>query len=187
MNAWQKEWPIKGFDFSRAGDGAMQLKDVMRRLGLPGDVIRRASVGAYEAELNVIILEENIWQIDFWCWVVKQFELHHGDCRLSPRFLTDEAAVIEFLGRRPPDEPAVVVHATDAIVKFKPELVTSEYRTLTDEQRQIAQAVLGGANTPESILEVTDLPAARVMTALTLLELDGVLGRENGVIVIHKK
>ncbi len=55
MNAWQKEWPIKGFDFSRAGDGAMQLKDVMRRLGLPGDVIRRASVGAYEAELNVII------------------------------------------------------------------------------------------------------------------------------------
>lgn len=59
--------------------------------------------------------------------------------------------------------------------------------TLTDEQRQIAQAVLGGANTPESILEVTDLPAARVMTALTLLELDGVLGRENGVIVIHKK
>ena len=55
MNAWQKEWPIKGFDFSRAGDGAMQLKDVMRRLGLPGDVIRRASVGAYEAELNAII------------------------------------------------------------------------------------------------------------------------------------
>ena len=54
-SSWQKEWSIRGFDFSRAGEGAMQLKDVMRRLGLPGDVIRRASVGAYEAELNVII------------------------------------------------------------------------------------------------------------------------------------
>ncbi len=78
------------------------------------------------AELNVIILEENIWQIDFWCWVVKQFELHHSDCRLSPRFLTDEAAVIEFLGRRPPDEPAVVVHATDAIVNAGPTIPRPE-------------------------------------------------------------
>ena len=85
-----------------------------------------APVRSAAAELNVIILEENIWQIDFWCWVVKQFELHHGDCRLSPRFLTDEAAVIEFLGRRPPDEPAVVVHATDAIVNAGPTIPRPE-------------------------------------------------------------
>lgn len=32
--------------------------------------------------------------------------------------------------------------ATDAIVKFKPELVTSEYRTLTDEQRNLFDCVL---------------------------------------------
>lgn len=38
---------------------------------------------------------------------------------------------------------------------------------------------------PEDILERTDLPAARVMTALTLLELDGVLARESGRIVIQ--
>lgn len=55
--------------------------------------------------------------------------------------------------------------------------------TLTDEQRQIVQAVLDGADTPEAILERTDLPAARVMTALTMLELDGVLIRESGRIV----
>lgn len=55
--------------------------------------------------------------------------------------------------------------------------------TLNDEQRQIVQAVLDGADTPEAILERTDLPAARVMTALTMLELDGVLTRESGRIV----
>lgn len=47
------------------------------------------------------------------------------------------------------------------------------------------QAVADGADTPEGILEVTDLPASRVMTALTMLELDGVLARENGRIVIR--
>ena len=47
------------------------------------------------------------------------------------------------------------------------------------------QAVLDGAGTPEDILERTDLPVARVMTALTLLELDGVLARESGRIVIQ--
>lgn len=56
---------------------------------------------------------------------------------------------------------------------------------LSDEQKQIVQAVVDGADTPEGILEVTDLPASRVMTALTMLELDGVLARENGRIVIR--
>ena len=56
---------------------------------------------------------------------------------------------------------------------------------LSEEHRQIVQAVLDGAGTPEDILERTDLPAARVMTALTLLELDGVLARESGRIVIQ--
>lgn len=56
---------------------------------------------------------------------------------------------------------------------------------LSDEQKQIVQAVADGADTPEGILEVTDLSASRVMTALTMLELDGVLARENGRIVIR--
>ena len=56
---------------------------------------------------------------------------------------------------------------------------------LDEEQRQIVQAVLDGADTPEAILESTDLPAARVMTALTLLELDGVLTREGGRVRIR--
>lgn len=33
----------------------MQLKVVLQQLGLPGEVVRRAAVSAYEAELNVII------------------------------------------------------------------------------------------------------------------------------------
>ncbi len=54
---------------------------------------------------------------------------------------------------------------------------------MNDTQREILQAVLDGAETPEEILEKTDLPAARVMTELTMLELDGILGRKNGAIV----
>ncbi len=50
-------------------------------------------------------------------------------------------------------------------------------------QREILQTVLDGAETPEEILERTDLSAARVMTELTMLELEGLLGRQNGAIV----
>ncbi|MDR3767207.1 MAG: DNA-processing protein DprA [Butyricicoccus sp.] len=55
--------------------------------------------------------------------------------------------------------------------------------SVNDTQREILKAVLDGAETPEEILEMTDLPAARVMTELTMLELDGILGRKNGAIV----
>lgn len=55
--------------------------------------------------------------------------------------------------------------------------------SVSAEQREILKAVLDGAETPEEILEKTDLPAARVMTELTMLELDGILGRKNGAIV----
>ena len=66
-----------------------------------------------------------------------------------------------------------------------PESIPLAERTL-DEQRRVAQAVMNGAGTPEDILEMTDLPAARAMTAITILELDGVLGRKNGRIILLK-
>ena len=66
-----------------------------------------------------------------------------------------------------------------------PEEIPLAERTL-DEQRRVAQAVMNGAGTPEAILEMTDLPAARAMTAITILELDGVLGRKNGRIILLK-
>lgn len=55
---------------------------------------------------------------------------------------------------------------------------------LNEEETMVARAVLDGAATPDEIIEVTALAASRVMTTLTLLELDGVLGRENGRIIL---
>lgn len=71
----------------------------------------------------------------------------------------------------------------DAAVPAAPAAPPKLPDTANDAQREILQAVLDGAETPEEILEKTDLPAARVMTELTMLELDGVLGRKNGAIV----
>lgn len=50
-------------------------------------------------------------------------------------------------------------------------------------QKGILEVILQGAETPEDVLERTDLPVARVMTELTMMELDGILRRENGVII----
>ncbi len=50
-------------------------------------------------------------------------------------------------------------------------------------QKGILEVILQGAETPEDILEQTDLPVARVMTELTMMELDGILRRENGIII----
>ena len=54
-----------------------------------------------------------------------------------------------------------------------------------ENQKAIIDIILNGAETPEDILEQLDLPVARVMTELTMMELDGILKRENGIITIN--
>lgn len=46
---------IASRDFSRAGDAASKIKRMMKQAGLPSGVTRRASVIAYEAEMNMVI------------------------------------------------------------------------------------------------------------------------------------
>jgi anti-sigma regulatory factor (Ser/Thr protein kinase) len=41
--------------FDTAGDAASRVKRLLTELGLPGKIIRRAAVAAYEAEMNVFI------------------------------------------------------------------------------------------------------------------------------------
>ena len=53
------------------------------------------------------------------------------------------------------------------------------------DQKEIIEAILNGAETAEDILEQLDLPVARVMTELTMMELDGILKRENGIITTN--
>lgn len=50
---------IKGKDFDQAGHASTTMKKNLKRLGLPPDIIRRASIASYEAEMNVVIYAES--------------------------------------------------------------------------------------------------------------------------------
>ena len=41
--------------FARAGDASSRLKKMLKELGFPQDVVRRAAVASYEAEINMVI------------------------------------------------------------------------------------------------------------------------------------
>ena len=46
---------ITGRDFDRAGIASTTMKKNLKRLGLPPEIIRRASIASYEAEMNQVI------------------------------------------------------------------------------------------------------------------------------------
>ena len=48
-------FPIEGGDFAGAGTASRGLKEQLARLGVEGEVLRRAMIAAYEAEMNVVI------------------------------------------------------------------------------------------------------------------------------------
>jgi anti-sigma regulatory factor (Ser/Thr protein kinase) len=51
----EKEYIIKAKDFIHAGQGSVQLKRTLKSVGFPADIIQRASICAYEAEMNVVM------------------------------------------------------------------------------------------------------------------------------------
>jgi len=46
---------VDGSDFTSAGQASVQVKTILRQLGLPNDVIRRVSIAMYEGEINMVI------------------------------------------------------------------------------------------------------------------------------------
>ncbi len=46
---------IKGQDFDRAGEASSNLKKTLHRLGIHPQIVRRAAIASYEAEMNVVI------------------------------------------------------------------------------------------------------------------------------------
>ena len=46
---------VKGKDFSRAGEASSGLKKTLERLGIHPQIVRRAAIASYEAEINVVI------------------------------------------------------------------------------------------------------------------------------------
>ncbi|MGE5633104.1 MAG: ATP-binding protein [Caulobacteraceae bacterium] len=46
---------VKKDDFVRAGEASSNIKKILRQLGIDTGVIRKVSIAAYEAEMNIVI------------------------------------------------------------------------------------------------------------------------------------
>ena len=45
---------IEGGNFNSAGIVSTNIKSVLKKLGIPGDIVRKAAIVSYEAEINVV-------------------------------------------------------------------------------------------------------------------------------------
>lgn len=50
-----KNFNVKPKDFIRAGEASIKVQEVLKTVGFEEDAIRRASVCAYEAEMNIVM------------------------------------------------------------------------------------------------------------------------------------
>lgn len=50
-----KHYEISGSDFSRAGEASSDFKIILKKLGLPAEVVRKVAISMYEAEINTVI------------------------------------------------------------------------------------------------------------------------------------
>jgi serine/threonine-protein kinase RsbT len=55
QSALNQSYSIQGGDFSKAGVVSVRIKNLLKELGLDFNIIRRAAIAAYEAEMNVIM------------------------------------------------------------------------------------------------------------------------------------
>lgn len=55
---FKKTFNITGGDFKNAGSVSKQIKKILKQLNLDGDLIWRAMIIAYEAEMNVVLYAE---------------------------------------------------------------------------------------------------------------------------------
>ncbi len=55
MSSIHYQYPIDASDFTRAGEASSQLKQKLKQMNLPPDIIRRCSIAIYEGEINMVI------------------------------------------------------------------------------------------------------------------------------------
>jgi len=51
---YEDSFPIEGGNFDEAGVVSLRVKSILKELGFPGDIQRRAAIATYESELNII-------------------------------------------------------------------------------------------------------------------------------------
>lgn len=49
------EYVVDGNDFVTAGEASENVKRVLKQIGLPSDIIRKAVIAMYEGEINMVI------------------------------------------------------------------------------------------------------------------------------------
>jgi serine/threonine-protein kinase RsbT len=54
QNLYQGTLIIEGGNFNNAGIVSTNIKTILKKLGLPGDVVRKSAIVCYEAEINVV-------------------------------------------------------------------------------------------------------------------------------------
>ena len=64
MTMIKESYPVQANDMACAGDVSARIKRQMKQLGIPASVVRRVSVGTYEAEINLVIHSDG-GRIDF--------------------------------------------------------------------------------------------------------------------------
>jgi len=52
---FSQQFSVEGGDFSNAGTVSTQIKAILKQIGIPGEVIRRVAIAAYEAEMNMVM------------------------------------------------------------------------------------------------------------------------------------
>ncbi|NMA06560.1 MAG: anti-sigma regulatory factor [Ruminococcaceae bacterium] len=55
MNPILIKHDVSGEDFSLAGEASVDIKNQLRKMGVPADAIRKAAISIYEAEINLVI------------------------------------------------------------------------------------------------------------------------------------
>ena len=55
MTALERSFKIVPRDFSRAGEVSVKIQTILKSIGFNTDLVRRASVCAYESEMNVVM------------------------------------------------------------------------------------------------------------------------------------
>jgi len=54
-SALSESFEIKGGDFNRAGSVSTKIKETLQDIGIDSNIIRRAAIASYEAEMNVVM------------------------------------------------------------------------------------------------------------------------------------
>jgi serine/threonine-protein kinase RsbT len=54
QNLYSGSFHIEGGNFNFAGIVSTNIKSILKKLGIPGEIVRKAAIVSYEAEINVV-------------------------------------------------------------------------------------------------------------------------------------